>query len=160
VVFASCAQTNDVQRTPRLSATRATRPSRQGRGALNAEAYRQLSPFEQIPAIDDDGLVLSESAAILGYPAKKSHRDFVATKGFTVADILMAHVLSAGIKDEGSIAPYPRIAPYRDRCLARPAWLADHRGVLRAGRGGIDERAARPPMSSGYAHARVGARAT
>ena len=48
-------------------------------------------------------------------------RDFVATKGFTVADILMAHVLS-GIKDEGLIGPYPGIASYRDRCLARPAW--------------------------------------
>jgi len=34
---------------------------------LNTEAYRQLSPFEQIPAIDDDGLVVSESAAILVY---------------------------------------------------------------------------------------------
>src|SRR5450631_4145680 len=107
---------------------------------LNTEAYRRLSPFEQIPSIDDDGLVLSESAAILVYLAKKSgrlipvdrageaqvvrwfaDRDFVATKSFTVADILMAHVLS-GIKDEGLIAPYPGIASYRDRCLARPAW--------------------------------------
>jgi IS30 family transposase len=43
------------------------------------------------------------------------------TKDFTVADILMAHVLS-GIKDEGLIAPYPGIASYRDRCLIRPAW--------------------------------------
>ena len=155
---------------------------------LNAEAYRRLSPFEQIPSIDDDGLVLSESAAILVYLAKKSgrlipgdrageaqvmrwcfaamnsveppllsllvldwtadgscgkhreflvgwanrvftnlerwfaDREFVATTGFTVADILMAHVLSSGIKDEGLIAPYPGIASYRDRCLARPAW--------------------------------------
>ena len=48
-------------------------------------------------------------------------RDFVATPDFTVADILMAHVLS-GIKDEGLIAPYPRVSAYRDRCLARPAW--------------------------------------
>jgi hypothetical protein len=31
-------------------------------------------------------------------------------------------VLSAGIKDEALIAPYPGIASYRDRCLARPAW--------------------------------------
>ena len=38
-----------------------------------------------------------------------------------VADILMAHLLS-GIKDEGLIAPYPGMASYRDRCLARPAW--------------------------------------
>jgi glutathione S-transferase len=154
---------------------------------LNTEAYRRLSPFEQIPSIDDEGLVLSESAAILVYLAKKagrlipgdrageaqvmrwcfaamnsveppllslllldwtadgscgkyreflvgwanrmltnlerwfSDREFVATKDFTVADILMAHVLS-GIKDDALIAPYPRIASYRDRCLARPAW--------------------------------------
>jgi len=49
-------------------------------------------------------------------------RDFVATKDFTVADILMTHVLSAGVKDDGLIAPYPGITAYRDRCLARPAW--------------------------------------
>ncbi len=41
---------------------------------LNTEAYRRLSPFEQIPSIDDDGLALSESAAILVYLAKKSGR--------------------------------------------------------------------------------------
>ena len=41
---------------------------------LNTEAYRRLSPFEQIPSIDDDGVVLSESAAILIYLAKKSGR--------------------------------------------------------------------------------------
>ena len=155
---------------------------------LNSEVYHQLNPFDQIPVIEDDGEVLSESAAILIYLAKKSgclipgdrageaqvlrwcfaslatvelplmslmvldwtaddscdkhreflldwvnrvltnlehwlsDRDFVATKDFTVADILMAHVLSAGIKDEGLVAPYPGVASYRDRCLARPAW--------------------------------------
>jgi glutathione S-transferase len=47
--------------------------------------------------------------------------DFVATNDFTVADILMVHVL-AGIKDEGLIARYPGVVSYRDRCLARPAW--------------------------------------
>ena len=155
---------------------------------LSTEAYIRLSPFEQIPSIDDDGLLLSESAAILLYLAKKSGRlipgdrageaqvmrwcfaamnsveppllalmvldwtadgscskhreflvgwvnrmltnlerwlhgrDFVATNAFTVADILLAHVLSAGIKDERLIAPHPGVASYRDRCLARPAW--------------------------------------
>jgi glutathione S-transferase len=155
---------------------------------LNSEAYRRLSPFEQIPAIDDDGVRLSESAAILLYLAKKSgrlipgdrageaqvvrwcfaalttveaplqslmvfdwtadgssgkhreflvgwvnrvltnlehwlaDREFVATEDFTVADILMGHVLSAGIADEALIAPYSGLASYRDRCLARPAW--------------------------------------
>ena len=155
---------------------------------LNTEAYRRLSPFEQIPSIEDDGLVLSESAAILIYLAKKSGRlipgdrageaqvvrwcfaamnsveppllsllvldwtadgscgkhreflvgwanrvlmnlerwlagrEFVATTGFTVADILMAHVLKSGVKDEKLLAPYPGVAAYRERCLARPAW--------------------------------------
>ena len=155
---------------------------------LDTEAYLRLSPFRQIPAIDDDGLVVSESAAILMYLAKKSRRlmpgdpageaqvvrwsfaamnsveppvlslmvldwmadgscgkyreflagwvhrvlgnlerwlaprEFVATDDFTVADILMAHVLSAGVKDDTLIAPYPGLAAYRDRCLARPAW--------------------------------------
>lgn len=155
---------------------------------LSTEAYRALSPFEQIPSIDDDGVVLSESAAILVYLAKKSgrlipsdpsgeaqvlrwcfaalttvetplvslmyldwtadggcakprefylgwigrmltdlerwlrDREFIATQQFTVADILVAHVLSAGVKDEALLEPYPAVASYRDRCLARPAW--------------------------------------
>jgi glutathione S-transferase len=155
---------------------------------LNTDAYRRLSPFEQIPSIDDDGLVLSESAAILVHLAKKSgrlmpndsvgeaqvlrwcfaamntveppmlalmvldwtadgscgkhreflvgwvhrvltnlerwltDREFVATEAFTIADILMAHVLFSGIKDQALMAPYAGLAAYRDRCLARPAW--------------------------------------
>lgn len=155
---------------------------------LSSDTYRRLSPFEQIPSIDDEGVLLSESAAIVIYLAKKSgrllpddlageaqvvrwcfaalnsieppllslmvldwtadgscgkhreflvgwvnralanlerwlaKREFVATREFTVADILMAHVLSSGIKDEALIAPYPAIRSYRDRCLDRPAW--------------------------------------
>ena len=153
---------------------------------LNSDAYRRLSPFEQIPAIDDDGVVLSESAAILIYLAKKAGklipadrageaqvvrwcfaamnsvempllsllildwtkdkggnyrefaaawarrhlgnldrwldgREFIATDAFTVADILMAHVLDE-IKDKKMLEPYPRVERYRDRCFARPAW--------------------------------------
>ena len=155
---------------------------------LNTDAYRRLSPFEQIPVIDDEGVVLSESAAILVYLARKSgqlipsdrageaqvlrwcfaamntvempllalmvldwtadgscgkhreflvgwvnrvfanlerwlsDREFVATDEFSVADILMAHVLLSGVKDEGLIAPYAALRAYRDRCLARSAW--------------------------------------
>jgi glutathione S-transferase len=155
---------------------------------LDNADYRRLSPFTQIPAIDDDGVVISESAAILVYLAKKSGRlipadaageaqvvrwcfaalttveapllslmvhdwtsdgegaktrqfmvdwvhrvfgnlerwfdgrEFVATDAFTVADILMAHVLHSGIKDKALLAPYPGVVAYRDRCLARPAW--------------------------------------
>ncbi len=158
--------------------------------ALNTDAYRQLSPFEQIPAIDDDGVVLSESAAILVYLAKKSgrlipadlageaqvvrwcfaamnslelplmgillhdwwvhdkascpeHRDsmvgwarrhlgnldrwlegrtFVATETFTVADILVAHVLTLAKDEDGLLDGCERVRAYRDRCLSRPAW--------------------------------------
>lgn len=41
---------------------------------LNTEAYRHYSPFEQIPSIDDDGLAVSESGAILVYLARRSGR--------------------------------------------------------------------------------------
>jgi glutathione S-transferase len=41
---------------------------------LSTEEYRKLNPFEQIPVIDDDGLVLTESAAILIYLAKRAGR--------------------------------------------------------------------------------------
>jgi glutathione S-transferase len=34
---------------------------------LDAPAYRALNPFGQIPVIDDDGVVVSESGAILLY---------------------------------------------------------------------------------------------
>lgn len=49
-------------------------------------------------------------------------RGCIATEDFTVADILMAHELHSGIKEKALIAPYPGLALYRDRCLARPAW--------------------------------------
>src|SRR6185295_19094698 len=39
---------------------------------LDSPAYRALNPFGQIPVIDDDGVVLSESGAILLYLARKS----------------------------------------------------------------------------------------
>jgi glutathione S-transferase len=39
---------------------------------LSSDAYRAMNPFEQIPTLVDDGLVLTESAAILMYLAEKS----------------------------------------------------------------------------------------
>jgi glutathione S-transferase len=39
---------------------------------LETEAYRAMNPFAQIPVIDDDGVIVSESAAILIYLAKKA----------------------------------------------------------------------------------------
>src|SRR5262245_52881307 len=39
--------------------------------ALDAEAYRALNPFGQIPALEDDGVVVTESGAIVLYLARK-----------------------------------------------------------------------------------------
>src|SRR6185436_4383522 len=111
---------------------------------LDSPAYRALNPFGQIPVIDDDGVVVSESGAILLYLARKdskpsealqdwaemrlkqldgwlANRRFIATEDFTVADILMTHVLDAGTQQE-MLKPYPNILAYRARCTERPAW--------------------------------------
>jgi glutathione S-transferase len=43
-------------------------------GETKADAFRQLSPFHQLPVIEDDGMVLSESGAILVYLAEKAQQ--------------------------------------------------------------------------------------
>jgi glutathione S-transferase len=153
---------------------------------LDSPAYRALNPFGQIPTIDDDGIVVTESGAILLYLARKSGkllprdaageaqvlrwsvaalntielpvlslwfidisggkgsapsealrgwaamrleqldgwlagREFIATDDFTVADILMTHVLGGGT-DPALLEPHGNIRAYRARCMARPAW--------------------------------------
>ena len=153
---------------------------------LDSPAYRALNPFGQIPMIDDDGVVVTESGAILLYLARKSgklmprdlvgeaqvlrwtvaalntievpvltlwfvnwndgkgtkpsealqgwanmrlkqldgwlaDRQFIATDDFTVADILMTHVLNPAMAQE-LMKPYANILAYRARCTERPAW--------------------------------------
>jgi glutathione S-transferase len=41
-------------------------------GETHTAEFRRLSPFEQLPVIDDDGFVVAESAAILLYLAEKA----------------------------------------------------------------------------------------
>jgi glutathione S-transferase len=41
-------------------------------GDLDSEAYSRISPFNQVPVIDDDGFVVTESAAIVLYLAEKA----------------------------------------------------------------------------------------
>jgi glutathione S-transferase len=154
---------------------------------LDADEFRAKNPFGQIPVIDDDGVVVTESGAILLYLARKSgkliprdlageaqvlrwsvaalnsvevpiltmwfvgfsggkgtkphdalrgwsdmrlkqldgwlaKRTFIATDDFTVADILMAHVLSAGSTDKEILEPHQHIRAYLARCMERPAW--------------------------------------
>ena len=51
-----------------------------------------------------------------------ANRTFVATDEFTVADILMTHVLSAGSTDQALLKPYRHLRGYLARCMERPAW--------------------------------------
>ncbi len=48
-------------------------------------------------------------------------RQFIATDDFTVADILMTHVLGGGT-DQELLKPYANILAYRARCTGRTAW--------------------------------------
>lgn len=43
-------------------------------GELQSEEYRQLNPFTQVPVLDDDGFVLTETGAVLLYLAEKAGR--------------------------------------------------------------------------------------
>jgi len=153
---------------------------------LDSPEFRAMNPFGQLPVVDDDGVIVSESGAILLYLARKSgaliprdlageaqvlrwcvtalntvempilalwfvgisggkgtapsdalrgwselrlgqldgwlsNREFVATDEFTVADILMAHVLGAAA-DQALLKPHANILAYQKRCTERPAW--------------------------------------
>lgn len=41
-------------------------------GDLDSDAYRTISPFRQVPVIDDDGFIVAESAAVVLYVAEKA----------------------------------------------------------------------------------------
>ena len=41
-------------------------------GELDSDSYRKISPFRQVPIIDDDGFVVAESAAVVLYVAEKA----------------------------------------------------------------------------------------
>ena len=43
-------------------------------GDLDSEMYRRISPFRQVPVIDDDGFIVAESAAVVLYLAEKAGR--------------------------------------------------------------------------------------
>jgi len=43
-------------------------------GDLDSDAYARISPFHQVPVIDDDGFIIAESGAILLYVAEKAGR--------------------------------------------------------------------------------------
>lgn len=51
-----------------------------------------------------------------------ANRKYIATDEFTVADILMTHVLDAASTPAEMLTPYPNVVAYRARCTERPAW--------------------------------------
>lgn len=67
---------------------------------LDSPAFRAKNPFGQLPVVDDDG---------------------VATDEFTVADILVTHVLGGGT-DPNLLKPHANVLAYRERCMQRAAW--------------------------------------
>jgi len=104
-----------------------------GAGDLDGEAYRRISPFRQVPVIDDDGFVVAESAAIALYLAEKAGKLMpsdvkgrtrvvqwcfaaVATVGTTLVCVDLI-----GIFDPGTSAP--RLHEEVPKLAAR--WLGD-----------------------------------
>jgi glutathione S-transferase len=47
-------------------------PLDHGAGELDSDAYGRISPFHQVPVIEDDGFVIAESAAVVLYLAEKA----------------------------------------------------------------------------------------
>ena len=114
-------------------------------GELDTEAYGRISPFRQAPVIDDDGFIVSESAALVLYVAEKARKlippdvkgrtcvtqwCFAATSTveptFTcldVIDIFDKNHVAADIKDEvRKLAG--RWLGHVERRLAGRAWIA------------------------------------
>lgn len=157
-------------------------------GEMDREAFDRISPFRQLPVIDDDGFVVAESAAMVLYIAEKAGKlipsdfqgrtrvfqwcfaavatveptftaldlidifddtkaagqvraaavtlagrwlkhverrldtsEWIASAGFSAADIIMAGVLRS-IRKTDLMDPYPKMKAYYARCYARPAW--------------------------------------
>lgn len=114
-------------------------------GELDSDAYIRINPFRQAPVIDDDGFVVTESAALVLYLAEKAGKlipkDFqgrtrvvqwcFAAVGTVEPTLTCLDVL--GIFDSGKAAPrlheeVPKLA-HRwlggvERCLDGRKWIA------------------------------------
>lgn len=106
-------------------------------GDLETSSYRQCSPFHQIPALDDDGVILSESAAIVLYLSRKSGKlipsdaageaqvmrwCFAAMN--TVETPLMALVINDWNSDDKSSKPRKFLLGWIERALGNLAkWV-------------------------------------
>ena len=65
-------------------------------GELNGPAFRQLNTFGQVPVIDDDGLVVAESGAIVLYLAQKAHEAGAGAQVVPVGGVMVLVMLVPG----------------------------------------------------------------
>jgi glutathione S-transferase len=113
--------------------------------------FLALSPYGEIPVIEDDGLVLSESIAINLYLARKhggplaaadmaeegeilmwslfgrleahlAASDYLVGNRFTVADLNVAEICRYAMSEKALVEAHPRVAAWYERCHDRPAF--------------------------------------
>ena len=96
----------------------------------------QLAEIQYIDETDENGALTEHRAELVtiakrwldGLEDRLADRTWIACADFTVADILLATVLRF-VRKTDLLQPYPRLAAYYARALARPAWqstLAAH----------------------------------
>ena len=101
------------------------------KGDNRAVEFLAINPAGKVPVIEDDGLVIFESAAIVSHlsdkygdaqiiPAPGTDKDYLMGAAFSAVDILVAHTLNWGVKFEQPI-PQANLNAYRERVMARPA---------------------------------------
>ncbi|QSQ18302.1 glutathione S-transferase family protein [Myxococcus landrumensis] len=110
-------------------------------GELRSETFLRMNPFAQVPVLDDEGFVLTESAAILLYLAEKTGRliptDFqgraqvtrwcfaaLSTVELPLSQILMIDLI--GASDPTGAQRRPGLVKYAERVLgALEVWLEE-----------------------------------
>ena len=115
-------------------------------GEMNGDEFRRISPFKQLPVIEDDGFVLAESGEILLYLAEKAgrladpkHRATVVRWCFaaltTVEPVMQTIVLvdMENKTDDSSKERRASLVKVADRVLGGvETWLGEHAYVTGA----------------------------
>jgi glutathione S-transferase len=94
------------------------------RGELDRPAYRRIHPFGQIPAIDDDGFTLFESAAIVLHVAEKAN-DLLPKSREDRARAMQWTFAAVNTVEPPIVELFTADALYADQ-----AWVKDRRPML------------------------------